>query len=103
MTIGEVMSMGDRREQVGKASKKRPHLHLYHYYLGVQFSLSVMSDSLQSHGLTIAHQASLSISNSWSLLKLMPIVSVMQSNHPILCCPLLLPPSIIPSIRVFFQ
>ena len=46
-------------------------------------------------------QASLSITNSRRLLKLMSIESVMPSNHLILCCPLLLPPSIIPSIRVF--
>ena len=39
--------------------------------------------------------------NSWNLLKLMSIESVMPSNHLILCCPLLLPPSIFPSIRVF--
>ena len=50
---------------------------------------------------TAAHQASLSITNSWSLLKLMPIESVMPSNHLILCRPLLLPPSIFPGIRVF--
>ena len=50
---------------------------------------------------TAAHQASLSITNSWSLLKIMSIESVMPSNHLILCCPLLLPPSIFPSIRVF--
>ena len=50
---------------------------------------------------TAAHQASLSITNPQSLLKLMPIKSVMPSNHLILCCPLLLPPSIFPSIRVF--
>ena len=50
---------------------------------------------------TAARQASLSITNSWSLLKLMSIASVMPSNHLILCCPLLLPPSIFPSIRVF--
>ena len=49
---------------------------------------------------TAAHQASLSITDSWSLLKLMSIKSVMQSIHLILCCPLLLPPSIFPSIRV---
>ena len=47
------------------------------------------------------HYAFLSITNSRSLLKLMPIESVMSSNHLILCCPLLLPPSIFPSIRVF--
>ena len=41
------------------------------------------------------------ITNSWSLLKLMFIESVMPSNHLILCCPLLLPPSIFPTIRVF--
>ena len=45
--------------------------------------------------------ASLSITNSWSLLKLMSIDSVMPSNHLILCHPFLLPPSIFPSIRVF--
>ena len=50
---------------------------------------------------TAACQASLSITNSRSLLKLMSIESVMPSNHLILCCPLLLPPSIFPSIRVF--
>ena len=50
---------------------------------------------------TAAHQASLSITNSWSLLKLMSIELVMPSNHLILCHPLLLPPSIFPSIRVF--
>ena len=50
---------------------------------------------------TAARQASLSITNSQSSLKLMPIESVMPSNHLILCCPLLLPPSIFPSIRVF--
>ena len=49
---------------------------------------------------TAACQASLSITNSWSLLKLMRIESVMTSNHLILCRPLL-PPSIFPSIRVF--
>ena len=48
-----------------------------------------------------ARQASLSITNSWSLLKLMSIASVMPSTHLILCCPLLLLPSIFPSIRVF--
>ena len=50
---------------------------------------------------TAACQASLSITNSWSLLKLMPIVLVTPSNHLILCHPLLLLPSIFPSTRVF--
>ena len=50
---------------------------------------------------TAALQASLSITNSWSLLKLMSIESVMASNHLILCHPLILLPSIFPSIRVF--
>ena len=49
---------------------------------------------------TAAHQASLSIANSWRLYKFMSIKSVMPSNHFILCCPLLLLPSILPSIRV---
>ena len=50
---------------------------------------------------TAAHQASLSITNSRSLLKLLSIESVMPSNHLIFCCPLLFLPSIFPSIRVF--
>ena len=50
---------------------------------------------------TAAHQASLSITNSWSLLKLMSIESVMPSNHLIIYRPLLLLPSIFPSIRIF--
>ena len=50
---------------------------------------------------TAARQASLSIANSQSLLKLMSVELVMPSNNLILCCPLLLPPSIFPSIRVF--
>ena len=50
---------------------------------------------------TAAHQASLSITNSWSLLKLVSIELVMPSNHLILCFPLLFLPSIFPNIRVF--
>ena len=50
---------------------------------------------------TAAHQAFLSIANSWSLLRLMSIKSVMPSNHLTFCHPLLLLPSIFPSIRVF--
>ena len=65
----------------------------------VQFSHSVMSVSAIPW--TSAHQASLSINNSQSLLKLMYIESVIPSNHLILCHPLLLLPSIFPNIRVF--
>ena len=65
----------------------------------VQFSCLVVPDSATPG--TAAHQASLSITNSWSLLKLMSITLVMPFNHLILCCPLLLPPLIFPSIRVF--
>ena len=50
---------------------------------------------------TAARQASLSITDSWSLLRLVSIELVMPSNHLILCCPLLLLPSIFPRIRVF--
>ena len=65
----------------------------------VQFSRSGMSDSATPWN--AACQASLSITSSWSLFKLMSIESMMPSNHFILCCPLLLLPSIFPSIRVF--
>ena len=66
----------------------------------VQFSCSVMPDSLWPMDCA-AHQTSLSITNSWNLLKPMSIESVMPSNHLILCHPLLLLPSIFPSSRVF--
>ena len=65
----------------------------------VQFSHSAMSNSATPW--TAAHQASLSITSSQSVFKLMCIESVMSSNHLILCHPLLLPPSIFPSITVF--
>ena len=64
-----------------------------------QFCSSVMSNSETPW--TTARQASLSITNSWRLLKLMSIRLVMQSNHLIFCCPLLLLPSIFPTIRIF--
>ena len=67
----------------------------------VQFSRSVVSDSLWPHGLQHTKLPCPSPTNSWSLLKLMSIESVMPSNHLILCRPLLLWPSVLPSIRVF--
>ena len=66
----------------------------------VQFSRSVVSDYLLTPW-TAAHQASLSITNSHSLLKLMSIESVMSSNHLILCHPLLFLSSIFPRFGVF--
>ena len=68
------------------------------FFSSVQFSHSVVSDSATQW--TAAHQASLSITNSQSPPKPTSIESVMPSNRFILCCPLLLLPSIFPSIRV---
>ena len=93
------------RPSVDRAS--RTHSDLYSF-LSQSHALSSNSPvQLLSHvrlfatPLTAAHQASLSITNPWSLLKLMSIESEMPSNHLIICFPLLLPPSIFPSIRVF--
>ena len=72
--------------------------HLLDVY-SVQFS---HSDSLGPPW-TAAHQASLSITNSWSLLKFMSIELVMPYNHLILCCPLLLPPSILSQHQDLFK
>ena len=66
----------------------------------VQFSCSVVSDSLWPHGMQHARPLC-PITNSWSLLKLIFTKTVMPSNHLILCRPLLLLPSTFPSIRVF--
>ena len=74
---------------------------------GIQFRTQFSSIQLLTHiqlfaiPQTVARQASLSITNSGSLLKLMSIESIMPSNHLILCRPLLLLPSIVPSITVF--
>ena len=73
---------------------------ILHALLLLLFSHSVMSSSLQPQGLQ-GGKASLPITSSWSLLRFMSIEPVMPSNHLILCCPLLLLPSIFPSIRVF--
>ena len=67
--------------------------------LSVRFSHSVLPDFTIPW--TAARQASLSITNSRSLFKLMSIEPVMPPNHLILCCSFLLPPSVFPSIRVF--
>ena len=74
-------------------------VHNTHTYISSVHSFSRVQLFLTPR--TAAHQDSLSITNSQSLLKLMPIKSVMPSNHLILCHSLLLLPSIFPSIRVF--
>ena len=79
--------------------------HWLLWFLSPRLSLALFSSvQLLSHVELFensARQPSLSITNSWSLLKLMSIVSVMPTNHLILCRPLLLPPSVFPRIRVF--
>ena len=80
---------------------------LFSFFLSFYSMLLTVTVQLLSHvrlfaiPWTTARQASLSITNSCSLLKLMSIESVIPSNHLILCCPLLLLPSIFPSIRGF--
>ena len=74
------------------------HLGCFHIFSSVQ---SLSRVQLFATPWTAARQASLSITNSWSSPKLMSNESVMPSNHLILCHPLLLPPSIFPSVRVF--
>ena len=85
----------------GRRGKFRRYLNVWVWhgtYLHYQFSSVAQSfPTLRPHGL----QASLSITNSQSLLKPLSIESVMPSNHLIFCHPLLLLPSIFPSIRVF--
>ena len=81
-----------------------PHYTVLRWYLTLFLFTLVQSLSPVQHFVTpwtAACQASLSITNCRSLLKLMSIESVMPSNHLILCHPLLLPLSIFPSIRVF--
>ena len=73
----------------------------YHIFLCVSSVQSLSRVQLFETPWTAAHQASLSITNFQSLLKLMPTELMMRSSHLILCLPLLLPPSIFPSIRVF--
>ena len=82
-------------------SAECPAADVYAEFLSVQFSSVTHCVQLFATPWTAACQASLSITNSQNLLKLMSIESVMPSNHLILCHSLLLPPSIFPIIRVF--
>ena len=94
------MPLGRKRARWGnKVTKESKGYNKNIYQVSsVQFSRSVLSDSATPW--TAACQDSLSITNSRSLLKLMSIELVMPSNHLTLCCPLLLPPSTFPSIRI---
>ena len=78
--------------------KKKQRIGCIYWFSSVQ---SLSHVRLFASPWTAAHQASLSITNSRSLPKLMSIESVMPSKHLILCCPLFLQPLIFPSIRVF--
>ena len=92
-----------RRKEIIKIRAEIKEKEMKETIVKIQFS-SVQSFSrvlLLATPLTAACQISLSITNSRSLPKLMSIASVMQTNHLILCCLLLLPPSIFPSIGVF--
>ena len=81
--------------------KKKEGCTATHHHGLAQFSSVAQSCPTVCDPWTAARQASLSITNSLSLLKLMSITLVMPSNHLILCCPLFLLPSIFPSIRIF--
>ena len=85
-------------ESVGK---EQMSLFTYVEYLWLSSVQSLSHVRLFATPWIAAHQASLSITNSWSSLRLASIESVMPSSHLILCCPLLLLPPILPSIRVF--
>jgi len=85
--------------EVGKRNRFRPKINIFGAYFSSVQSLSHVQ--LFATPWTTARQVSLSITNSWSLLKLMSIELVMSPNHLIFCRPLLLLPSFFPSIRVF--
>ena len=108
-TFFKVICLGNILQKNCKLFKTRTFFYFFICFASnktsVQFSRSVVSDSLQpmncsTPGLPF-HQASLSITNSPSLPKLLSIESVMPSSHLILCHPLLLLPPVPPSIRVF--
>ena len=90
---------GHEFEWTPRVGDRQSYIHQRGFIVSLQFSRSVVSNSALPW--TTACQASLSITNSWSLSKLMSIELVMSSNHLILCRPLLLLPSIFPNIRVF--
>ena len=101
-TQTHIYRVGDAIQPSHPLSSPSPPTFNLSQHQSVKFSHSVLSDSLWLFApWTVAHQASLSITNSWSPPKPMSTESVIPSNHLILCRPLLLLPSIFPSIRVF--
>ena len=98
---GNPMDRGVWRATVLRVAKSLTRLSTGSWHSIYQFSSLLSCVQLSATPWTAAHQASLSITSSQRLLKLMSIELVMPSNHPIPCCPLLLLPSIFPSIRVF--
>ena len=89
----------DQSENLRQGNMPKAHPFPWLVLSSVQFSCSVMSDSLTPW--ITRRQASLSITKSWSSPKPTSIESVMPSNHLILCHPFLLPPTIFPRFRVF--
>ena len=103
-TLTDVIFLGSKITADGDCSNETKR----HFLLGikamtnlVQFSCSVVSDCLRPHGLHAACQASLSITNSRSLLKFMSIILLMPSNHLILCHPFSSCPQSFPTSRSF--
>ena len=96
--IGQIGDKRSLRRILGRSSQTREVLEVQ--FSSVQLLSHVWLFAIPWTG-TAARQAFLSITNSWSLLKLMSIESMMPSNHLILCRPFLLPPKIFPTIRVF--
>ena len=87
-------ALNAKPELTDNERKKKKNMYIYQFSLVTRLCLTLCDPW------TAACQASLSITNSWSLHRLVSVELVMPSNHLILCCPLLLLPSIFPSIRV---
>ena len=100
-----IINTGTFSTTISPPSRLHHHHHHKHQYVENQFSSVQLLSCVRLFATpwTAAHQASLSITNSWSLFKLMFIKSLMPSNHLILCRPLLFLPPIFPSIRVFLK
>ena len=86
---------------LGPLTREFLQWQMLHYYTFISSVQSLSHVRLFATPWTAAHQASLSVTDSQSLLKLMSVEPVMPSNHLIFCCPLLLLPSVFPSISVF--